>query len=284
MILFGKDHCREQLSPEQNKEKLREMLDIFTAYCDEHHIRYFLSGGTLLGAVRHKGFIPWDDDVDINIPRPDIEKLYEISRGRIGDYRFVKPGENRYAINSQFYRLFNESYIIEEISGTAVNISKKYYPIGIDVFPIDGFPDNIHITKLYCKKLVFLRKMLGVSSYNKPIGKTFKTYLVHSFAFIPAKLVGKANWEKMFQRCAKKYDFDKSTYVGVTTTVHYITREKILKCDYLHTVNVEFEGRTYHAPGNYDVYLSQLYGNYMELPPAEKQVSDHNIRIFRRGD
>lgn len=284
MIEFNKNDCAEIISPEENKKQLRRMLEDFTNYCDEHGIRYYLSGGTLLGAIRHKGFIPWDDDIDINIPRPDIEKLYKISNGKIKKYYFVKPGEKRYKINSQFYKIFNEEFLIEKTPGNAIKSKTIYYPISLDIFPIDGFPSSTKTSRRYCKQLIFLRKMLGVSWYKKPIGKNMATFLIHSIMFFPAKLVGEKNWSKLFQHYVKKYEFNNSDYIGVTSTVHYITKEKVPKKDYLKMVEVEFEGKLYHAPSNYDIYLSQLYGDYMKLPPVEKRVSEHNIMVYKRKE
>ena len=277
-----KADCGRQLSPEENKKELLKMLDQVTSFCDSHQIRYYLSGGTLLGAIRHKGFIPWDDDVDVNMPRPDVERLYVISGGKIGNLVLLKPNTGRYSTNAQFYKLFNPRFILEDTRGDAMKSTPVYYPMNIDIFPVDGFPEDARETEWFCRRLIYLRKMVGISFYPKVIGKSFFTRLAHAAVFIPARMVGYDRWTQKFQRCARSYDFDRSDYVGVTTTVHYIRGEKVRKSDYCKRVDVDFEGRKCSAPSNYDTYLTQLYGNYMELPPVEKRVSGHVINVFRR--
>lgn len=121
--------------------------------------------------------------------------------------------------------------------------------------------------------------MMGVSWHKKVIGKNKLTFIAHIIAFIPSKIIGFKNWSKWFQRETKRYDFDKCKYVGVTSTVQYLPREKVLKKEYMDSISVEFNGKTYSAPGNYDIYLSQLYGEYMKLPPIEKQKSDHTFTM-----
>lgn len=283
MQKLTKADCGNELKLEDARKIQIEMLDCIVEECRKNNLRYYLSGGTLLGAIRHKGYIPWDDDIDINMPRPDIEALIKRTCGRIGKYLIYGGDAEPYSPGCQWFRLYNPDVIIENFFGGA---SEKpfYHPIFVDIFPIDGFPKSQMKTNLYCKKLVFIRKMLGVSWHTEIIAKTKLRYIAHAVAWVPAKMIGYTKLRAMFQRNAKKYSFDNSEYVGVTTTVQYLPREKMEKSEYIEPVKVSFEGKEYNAPKNYDYYLKCLYHNYMELPPIEKQKSDHAFKIYNRTE
>ena len=113
-------------------------------------------------------------------------------------------------------------------------------------------------------------------------GRNLWSHLFHLAAAIPAKLVGRERWSRYLSNEQRRYSFDKQRYIGVTCSFVHSTEEKVLKKDYLETVEVSFEGKTYHGPGNYHQYLTQLYGDYMKLPPEEKRVSEHNFKMFWR--
>ena len=130
-LLLTKDQCGEPLTREENRRVLLDMLDAFAACCDSRGIRYTLSGGTLLGAIRHKGFIPWDDDIDVNMPRPDIEKLYRVTGGKIGKYTLVRPGDDRFT--GSFFRVYDPDTVMENALGMA-NDRPVYNPVFLDIF------------------------------------------------------------------------------------------------------------------------------------------------------
>lgn len=278
---FSKANCGKRLNEQQTKAYLIDMLDAIAEWCDIHNMDYYLSGGTLLGAIRHKGFIPWDDDIDINIARPDLEKMLSVSKGKIGNYMLTKGGEDPFSPACQTYRLYHPDIIIENFQESK-NVSPLYHPLFIDICPIDGFPAEEKETKWFCRKQIILRKMLGVSWHPFLMRKSLKYAILNMLFFLPAKIVGYQKWVKMFQKHSQKYKFEESTYIGVTSIIHYLPREKMLKEDYTPTVEVEFEGKKYKAPKNYDFYLKSLYGDYMKLPPKEKQKSDHVFRVYMR--
>ena len=281
-VLIKKD-CGQELTQSDVRSIQINMLDCLVKYLHSNRLRYYLSGGTLLGAVRHKGYIPWDDDIDINIPRPDCEKLFQISKGRIGKYILCRGGEKDYYSKRCFwYRLYNPGVIVESYMG-GVAKDPYYMPLYIDIFPIDGFPCGELSTKLFCLRLILSCKVLLLAANDKVIGKTALRKLIHYVAYIPVHILGYRFWSRHFIKLAQKYSFDKSDYVGATTIVHYLPREKMEKNPFLQSVELEFEGKKYACPGSYDIYLKSLYGNYMELPPAEKRRTEHEFRFYRRA-
>ena len=280
--VFNKEHCGQPISAEESQKIQLNMLDALAEYCDTHDLHYFLSGGTLLGAVRHKGFIPWDDDIDVNMPRPDCEKLFSASKGRIGEYILTGPDMDGFAPCCESYRLYNFKTVIESFAGGAAKKNPIYYPIFIDIFPIEGLPDTDKKTKRHYRKLVVLRKMQRASALKHMQAKTLAAHVFHLVSWVPAKLIGYKRWSKWVQQTVQKYSFEKSEYVGVMTAPVHTTEERVKKAPYMDAVEVSFEGKKYHAPGNYDTYLSQLYGNYMKMPPKEKQQSHHQFNMYWR--
>lgn len=277
-----KDDCGQKMTVEESRKILLDMLDCFAEFCDSNNLRYYLSGGTLLGAIRHKGFIPWDDDIDVNMPRPDIEKLYDMTQGMIGKYRLAQPDKEMFSRCCEFFRLYSPDAVIENYSGGTTKTHPFYVPVFMDIFPIEGLPDSEWETKMHYMKIVALRKMLRSSSLTHMEGKNALAHIFHVVSAIPAKLVGYKKWASSIQNTATKYKFDEHKYIGVMTAPVHTTSEKVLKQEYVKTVDVMFEGKRYHAPGNYDTYLTQLYGNYMEMPPAEKQRSHHVFHVYWR--
>ena len=274
------EDCGEPISMEENRKILLNMLDFLADYCDQHGIRYTLSGGTLLGAIRHHGFIPWDDDIDVNMPRPDIEKLYRISSAKLGKYTLVKPGDDKFT--GSFFRLYDPETVMENSLGMKNN-HPIYNPVFIDIFPVEGLPDSEHARKNYYNKASFLRKMMRVAQRDNVAAKTKKQLILNYIGYYPARLFGYKRLVRWFQNYIQKYDFETSQYVGVMSASKYKTQEVIDRKGYIQLIDVEFEGKKYHGPSNYDRYLSQLYGkDYMQLPPIEQQKTHHTFKVYRR--
>ncbi len=276
-----KADCGQEVSLDELKQHLLEMLIALGDFCDKNGIRYYLSGGTLLGAVRHKGFIPWDDDIDINMPRPDCEKLQKLSGGKIGKYQLLPPnGKTKYPANH--WKLYDSSIIIENsLKGT----SKKmlYHPAFIDIFPIEGLPDNAKDTASHYKRLLPSKKMFNCLNGSWFHGKTLFSRLFHFFGRPVAALFGRQHWVNNIQRIAKSIPFESAEYIGVMMTNIHTTEERVKSCEYLPQMEFEFEGHKFKGPAGYDTYLTQLYGSdYMELPPPEKRISHHGFTLYKR--
>lgn len=252
-----------------------DILKAFADYCDAHDIRYYLTGGTLLGAIRHKGVIPWDDDVDVMMPRTDYNKLLEVSKGKISQYYSVSVLENNKAHSRLFMRIVDD-----RVTYCHQYYQDKYHMgFGIDVFPIDDIPEDEAQRNKYFRKIRFWKKQfsLAQSAWFKSTSKS--RAIAKAFASIPARIMGRDFAYKKVMSVVKKYENPDSKYVGISTGV-YLEKEVSKREEFLPYVEVEFEGRMYHAPQCYDKYLKQLYGDYMQLPPEEDRKRKHAFDLY----
>lgn len=259
------------------KEIQRIELDIikwFDSYAKRNSLCYYLAGGTLLGAIRHKGFIPWDDDVDIMMPRNDYQKMLSLrsdSRYKL-DECSINPD-----YDSPFARIWDPKTYLEWNDSKGMNIG-----VFIDIFPIDGYPSNYFMSKLHTFFLKLLRaRNNSAKRINFKEGEKFifvKKILNHIWRESPNYYAIELN------NLAKKLSFEDSDYVGVTTTSDHLFRERNKKKDIFgdKAILADFEGLKLPVPSGYDIYLKNLYGDYMKLPPKEKQISEHNFKIYMK--
>ena len=266
------------LSLEEMQKVYLEMLYEFDKICKENNLRYDLVGGSLLGAVRHKGFIPWDDDIDVNMPRPDYEKFLSLSlNGKL------KLPEHREVIsnrNNTFARHYAR-YIRHDVKRASEYSSDEDCPfIGIDIFVEDGIPNSNLAFSIQIFKIEFWRKMLLISlSRPNTSSKGKKVAILKNILRPILKKIGSFRIAKHLEKICKKIDFEKADYVAGITGM-YGKKEKWSKKDMLPQTYMEFEGDKFPTYKNYDIYLSNLYGDYMKLPPEEKRIP-HGDKGYR---
>lgn len=257
-----------KINLEELKKIELDILDYVVSICEENSLIYFLDSGTLLGAVRHHGFIPWDDDIDIIMPRCDYIKLEKLIP-QDGKYKILSMHNN----SSYYYpfmkvvdseTMLNE-YDVKPIDGLGVYI---------DVFPVDGFPNEEHNRMKFQKKVWFYRIAECYSVMRKkPCGldKLFKYYLF--------KLIGWKSLLKKVEELATKYDCYETKYANCVVATSNKFRSVPSEI-YQNKTKLVFEGKEYCVPKEYDYYLNLLYGNYMKLPPIEERVSNHNFEAY----
>lgn len=249
------------------------MLKAIDAFAKEHHLTYYLSGGTLLGAVRHKGFIPWDDDMDLMMPRPDY--MYLIKNFKHDRYH-LSSCEQEQDYLSCYARLWDTH---TTITWDSSKIKEKKIGAFVDIFPIDGYPDNHLQTKLFLYRVKFARAKLNM--------KTKNNFYAHE-KMIPLKKIMRSCMKKdgnyyacALSKLAMHYDYQSSHYAGVVgASLQHLFVEKNPKSVFQKTIWLDFEDMKAPAPIGYDNYLRQLYGDYMQLPPIEKRVSAHEFHIY----
>ena len=275
---INKDMLGRPVSAGEVRRSQMEMLDLLADFCDKHGLTYYLSGGTLLGAVRHRGFIPWDDDIDVNMPRPDADRLIELTGGVLNDHVEVAApfGPVPHAVG--YLRVYDKRYVLRSASrdGRAF----YYMNLFVDIFPIEGLPTDmkrvrrhyrVASTLIYLRKLAFFQGVPGKRGLNRTLRLIARPF---------AKLMGVDFWNRLLLRTALKYRYDACEYVGVVTSNFHTVEEYIRREDYGTPVRVEFEGKQYNAPANAHRYLENLYGDYMQLPPPEKRGQHHQFEVY----
>ncbi len=273
-----------QLTPEQ-AIKLREvqidLLDNIVAICDKYNLKYFLVGGTCLGAIRHKGFIPWDDDIDISLPRPDYDKLCELAPKELPEHIIFDTHDTNKNYPYMFTKLKNKNTIFESKTLTKLNLNKGIF---IDIFALDGVPDDRKKAIKHFKKVNRL-KYIYMSSVH--ITHSFKVKVITWILRVIKFILGKKRLSKMMKKTLCKYTFEESNnvanYLGEWYLKEIVPKELFVNNDEIRKLT--FEGKEYMVPVKAEDYMTNLYGDFMKLPPIEKQVSHHGIiKIKFEGD
>lgn len=270
-----------EMSLDEVKNCTLDILKWVKVFCSEHNITWWLCGGTLLGAARHKGFIPWDDDIDIMLPREEYEKLFRLFPQN-SRYRFL-TSDNTDDLPYAYGKIIDTKTIKME------PLPQRYQKIGvdIDVFPIDNFPENIDDSISLCNKISYCQRKLQrlFALFGKR--NTFIKTIGYNLVSLPCVILRESGildiskYTHEIQELSQKYNKEETGFKGILTIAHYGIKEKNEALVYAQTVNVEFEGCEYPAPIGFRTYLKNLYGdNYMLLPPIEKRVTHHSYKAY----
>ena len=254
------------------QKRLLHMMRWFHEFCVRNHIRYYAVGGTVLGTIRHRGFIPWDDDIDVGVPRKDYNRLIQLMQRLPKDFPYTleAPLQNKDYIYP-FSKLYDtRTTLIEDMQSP---LKRGVY---IDVFPLDGVGDNPKQCKKTYRKIFKSMSFLHAKTHplrpNDGFVKRVFYKCVKIFRFIFGS--HRRSLKKINQICEKK-PFDDYAFAG--NLVGSWKEKEIMKKEWFGRPTLaQFETIQIFIPQNPDAYLSHLYGNYMQLPPKEKQQSHHH--------
>lgn len=262
----------------ETQEMMLDMMKWFHRFCQEKGLTYYVIGGTMLGTIRHKGFIPWDDDIDVGVPREDYEKL-------LANKEAFFKNEKRYSLESFRDGNSDFEYPYAKIYDTNTTLvencrAKTKRGIYIDVFPLDGIGDNKEEAyKNYrhiLKQINFLMTRICALRKSRSWVKNLAIVISQS---IPQFIVNNQKLIKRIDALCKSRSFNSSEYIG--NLVGNWGIKEIMPKTYLGKPTLyEFEDTEVYGAENYDDYLTCVYGDWRKLPPIEKQKSHHDYLLL----
>ena len=262
-----------RLNAEEVKKIQLEILDVVASFCEENNINYWLDSGTLLGAIRHKGYIPWDDDIDLGMLRKDYDRFAELFNKTNERYRFVDI-ENTPDFYVAFGKIIDTKTVLYEPDQNGDKLA-----VNIDLFVYDNVPDDDHLLKkMYDKRdrLVFLSifsRRNQITKYDSISRKTIKRILHLSLCWVSSE-----KCLRKIVRNSRLFSDDNSARIGNLRST--VTRLAVDKKCFSSFEQKQFEGKDYSVLIGYDEYLKQLFGDYMQLPPEEERVTHHQYEAY----
>lgn len=267
----------KEISLEEIKRIQLEMMSRLHSFCEKNGLTYFLTGGTLLGAIRHKGYIPWDDDIDILMPRYDYQVLMDTFNSKVGDENLQVVDiykDDKYLM--PYGKLIRLDTVVKE------NVASDYISgVWIDIFPLDNMSDEYRTAAALFKNVRKYRNILSVKNIVYDTKRSFGKNVILELGKVLTIPYSRSKVIKKIDSLSRKYENDKmSKYVCVVSVGTYGIKEIVESSNYLDRIDVEFENCVFKAPSGYDKILTHLYGDYMQLPPEEKRVTHHAFQAY----
>ncbi|MBD5406661.1 MAG: LicD family protein [Treponema sp.] len=262
---------------EIQSETLKIMKRIDTI-CRAEHLKYSLFYGTLLGAVRHGGFIPWDDDLDIIMPRNDYDRLAEYFKNHERDVAPLRW--------FSYETVSDYPYMIARVSNTDFRMeTENEYDCGmgtfVDIYPLDG-AGNGKSNIFYNKAWFFASMYFTKSRIRYVVPKGFAKNIVKGCSFVLSKILSREKIRTILLRYAKRFPYENSDYVGCMIWLVDGRKNIFRKADFDELIEWKFEDVTFFITKNYDGILTTRYGNWKKLPPEHERIGHHFYKIYRK--
>lgn len=246
--------------------------------CAKYNLKYYMLGGTMLGAIRHKGFIPWDDDIDLGMPREDYERFLEVAQSELEPN--LKLVNYKTDPNYHYYitRILDTETKVEE---ERIGNENRYTNASIDIFPIDGTPNNSILRKIYFFRVLYHRALMSLCykdsiDRKRPRGKAERLLLWIMERVPVEKMTNPYKQKEKIDKLLKSQKVKGSIYIGNIMGA-YRTKEIVPASFYGEGKMYPYEDIELCGMEKYDEYLTWTYGDYMQLPPEEKRKTHFKI-------
>lgn len=247
-----------------------EILVRFDEFCHDHNLMYVLEFGTLLGAIRHHGFIPWDDDIDVTMPRDDYNKL--LKQESIGEHYLIDNFYDQKEHDTNFIKIYDDRTYSVTKNG---NIRCGIY---IDIYPMDFIPDNKIKRSFKIIQLLYLYSATKFAEKPTRIAHNRVLQLFYNIFSHFYQKKGRAYYAEKLNLCAA--DTKNGNYMSVAIEPDKIFRRIISSKDYYKIKRVPFENYYFDIVENYHNRLKLEYGDYMKLPPVEKRQGHVSYQFY----
>ena len=278
MTNFTATNSLQQLQ-KADRETLKDLVDLF----EKKNINYYVIAGSLLGAVRHKDFIPWDDDLDIGLPREDYERFLAFRKEWL-PLKYL--AENYKTSNKYKYyitRVYNKDVKVTELRGDSAETTYA----SVDLFPMDGTPNNKILRTIFVYKIMFYRMLASLANYEN-IDKKRKRNIVEKILILFFKFLRPASWlnqKKIYKHIdslLKKQSYEDSKYVGSLMGAY--RQKEIFPKDYIgKRSRYKFSNFYVYGPENSHAYLTHMYGNYMEIPDSRQIEEKQHFEVITKS-
>lgn len=265
----------KELTLQELKDMSLLLLQDMHEFCISNNIKYSLAYGTLIGAIRHQGFIPWDDDIDVMMPRPDYERFCREYVSKKG-YRIFAPQLNNSYLS---YARICECEKTEVVSPAPWATQKT--GVWIDIFPVDGIEDDeTKIKTRFAKAMAFYKQQIGLRFFEQGRRTNLKDGLRYYLRMLLGKTSSAKSFAKQCDNYFKEIPFDANKYVANCSCPNSGKCYLFMHEDFENYQLVPFDGHTFCIISGYDRVLRASYGDYMQLPPVEKRVVCHSAHKY----
>jgi lipopolysaccharide cholinephosphotransferase len=264
-----------ELTLEEIKKVELGILDDFARICDENGLRYYLAYGTLIGAMRHKGFIPWDDDVDVMMPLPDYLKFLELFKDQSGNERFVLVDRTTDKSCRNPFAKYMDNNTVAYISGIRNSVR-----VWIDIFPMTGLDNDEDKRKELLKKVKKKNRLCQYGDAKIVFETSWVRMAAKAILFFPLRVLKGKICDSIIKE-AFAYDYNDYDYVDHVVSSQNLRMNRKEWFDYGR--KAEFEGKMYSIPKEAEKVLELNYGDYMKLPPVEERVSNHGLTAYMKN-